>query len=720
MERVRIVFLMLAVLFVPAISIYSNDGSQSISRSSDFSVFEENGKVGLKDDEGRVLIPAKYDAIGWSDGKLCIVNKVVGYQSKGLWGLISTSNKIVTQAEFLQLKPAEGSYLIAQKRHYLSQRESYGIITTAGKTIVPFLYDGLSLANMRAVVMSRSNIKYHFGLVDLSHKVLIPIQYENIKPLGSLRYAVENAARKTAIYSDEGVQFTEFAIDSISNFKKDVAIFYQDRKQGVIDRNGQMIVKPEYREVVLKEDGSISVRENDEWFFLTGDNTLLGRCNADDVKPLSPARYAVVIGGKHQLTDNALEPLHEDYFSALGNFQNDMATFRKSSRTGVIASDGYEVIPASYHQVWIEAERFRTCMDIGYKQRWVLLDNKGRRLTEKHYEYIAPFNGRYFPVKNRGYWGAIDAGGKEIITCVHDSLIQYTGEKILVKFKGAYGVMDLNENWVATPRQNRMRILNQDNYLEFAGKTTFLKSFPDRVIYFSENQLGYHEGYIREVLPSGAHWLIDMTGVIVDRSNQPAQSEIVYSDTEGLRAIMKDGKFGFIDDAGRLRIANRYESVRPFSEGLAAVQIMGRWGFIDHDERLIIQPVYEEVQDFTNGFAIVRQEGAAGVVDAGGSVILPMRYDHIMPNSNNRFVIRQGKGYGLADSTGTIMIQPRYDAITDVGNGYVIVQRAGTCGVVTLQGVSTVPMIYDRLTFDPYHDQFIALKKSQWRLLPRP
>lgn len=720
MERVRIIFLMLAVLFVSTENIYSNHGSQPSSRSSGFSLFEENGKVGLKDNEGRVLIPANYDAIGWSDGKLSIVDKVVGYQSKGLWGLINTSNKVITPAEFLELKPAEGSYLIAQKRHRLSQRGAFGILNTTGKTIIPFSYDGLQLANMRAVVTSKSTTRYHFGLVDLAHKILIPIEYQNIYQLGSLRYAVENTEHKIAIFSDEGVQITAFTIDSISTFKKDFAILYQDQKQGLIDRNGQMIVKPEYREVILKDDGSVAVRESDEWFFLKGDNTLVGKCNADNVKPLSPDRYALVISGKYQLTNNALTPLHKDYFSALGNLQNGMATFRKSSGTGIITSDGNEVIPASYHQIWIEGEGFRACMDIGYKERWVLLDNKGERVTEKHYEYIAPFNGRYFPVKNRGFWGALDATGKEIITCVHDSLIENSGKNVVVKFKGGYGVMDLYENWVATPRQNRLQILNEDNYLEFAGKTTFLKSFPNNIIYFSENRLQYHDGYIREELPSGAHWLIDMSGIIIDRSEQPAQSEIVYAETEGLRAIMKDGKFGFIDEAGRLRIANRYENVRPFSEGLAAIQIRGKWGFIDHHEKLVVQPIYEQVGDFYNGMAIVRQEGLSGLVDASGKVILPLRYDQILANSNSRYVIRQGKVYGLADSTGTIIIQPRYDAITDPGNGYVIIQRAGVFGVVTLRGVSTIPMIYDGLMFDHYHHQFIALKKSVWRQLPKP
>ena len=719
MDRVRIIFLVWAALFAPIENIYSNEKDDAFSRATEFSVFEENGKIGLKDNEGQVLIPATYDAIGWSNGRLSIVDKVVGYQSEGMWGLINTSNKIVTPPEFLELKPAEGSYLIAQKRSVLSQRAAFGIINTSGKIVIPFLYDGLQLANMRAIVMSRSAAKYQFGLVDLSNKILIPVEYQNVYSLGSLRYAVENADHKTAIFSDEGSQVTDFTIDSISSFQKDYAIIYQGQKQGLINRSGQMILKPEYREFQIKAGGSIELRDTNEWYLLSGDNKLVGQCKADDLVALSNDRYTLVTSGKYQLTDNAFKPLHTEYFSSIGNFQRGMAVFRKSSRSGVIDENGRGIIPAQYHQLAIDDHAFRACMDIGYKDRWVILDEKGQRITEKHYEYIGPFNGRFYPVKNRGYWGALNARGEEIITCVHDSLIQTSGKNIVVKFKGEYGVMDLDENWIVTPRENRIKVLDEKSYFEFSGRTTFLKSFPNNIVYFSENPLEYHGTYIREQLPSGAYWVIDMSGIIIDRSTQPLQTELIYPETEGLRAIRKDGKFGFIDDAGRLRIANRYEDTRPFSGGLAAIQIRGKWGFIDHYEKLVVQPVYDHVEDFSNGKAIVTLGGLSGLIDDSGKLVLPLRFEEIIPNAHNRFILHQGKTFGLANASGTIVIQPRYDSLVDPGNGYAIVGRAGKFGVLTLHGVSTIPMIYDALSFDHHHGQFVALKRSAWRPLPK-
>lgn len=717
MGCVRFIFLWLAVVIVPAPGFSAEPGnSHREINSESVSIFRENGKVGLKDGDGRILIPANYDAIGWSDGKLSIVDKVVGYRSDGLWGIISTSNKILTDPQFVDLRPAEGSLLIAQKKSQGYQRPSFGVIDVSGKTIIPFEYDGIKLTNMRAVVMSRSGVnRFRFGLVDLSNKAVIPIQYQRIYPLGSLRYAVENFQNKTAIFSEAGEQITAFTIDSIAAFHRNFAVVYQDNQQGLINRQGQLVVKPEYGEVRLAGDGTIQVRSTDAWYFLDGENNLSGEFRADDLLPISPDRYIVRLAGKFQLTDNAFEALHEDHFSFLGSFENGAAVFQKDSRMGIISDNGKIIVDAVYHKLEMDRHFVRVCLEPEPKPRWILLRMDGKRLSEKQYEYIAPFNGSFYAVKNRGYWGAVNAEGKEVVTCVHDSILHHAGNHIAVKFKGQHGVIDMDENWVVTPQDNPVRVLNTKAYFEYAGPTTFLKSMDGRIIYFSDNHLEYTDGYVREEMSSGAHWLIDMNGIIIDRSHQPEKADKIFPESEGLRAIIKDGKYGFIDGAGRLRIANRYEEARPFRENLAAIVIRGKWGFINHQEKLIVQPLYDDVENFSNGMAIVKKDNLFGLIDTTGKLRLPVRYDEITINQHKRYVLRQGAVIGLADEAGRVIVHPKYDQLVDAGNGYMIVGRDGRFGALTMRGVSTIPLMYDRLIFDPYHNQFIGQKKSGWK-----
>jgi hypothetical protein len=718
MERVCTIFLWLVFFFVPTINGYSSGlvefSHVTRSDSDGFSVFEENGKVGLKDEKGQILIPASYDAIGWSNGKLSTIDRVVGYQSKGLWGLITISNKVITPAEFLELTPAEGSFLTARKKSPLSQRASFGCINTSGKTIIPFSYDAIRISNMRAVVMSRSQNRFRYGLIDLTNKILIPLQYQRIYSIGSLRYAVENFENKTALFSEEGKQVSNFLIDSISAFKKDYAIVYQNQRQGLMNRNGEMQLPPSYRQILLTEDGTIQVRQMDSWYILDGENNLIRQMNADSIKPLSPDHYAIKISDKFQLTDNNFQTLNEAYFSSFTPFRSGKSIYKNAGKCGLISDRGKLLMPPAYNELTMDGGFILACIDVGHKNRWALLDSAGNTLTNKQYDHISPFNGKFFPVRSHGFWGAIDPLGKEIVACVHDSLVQESGNHIVVKFKGKFGVINLNENWVVTPQPNRLMLLDDDKYFAYAGNTTFLKSFSGNIIYFSDNRLEFKTNHLLEHLASGAFWIIDMSGIIIDRSYQPDNADRIFHESEGLRAIRKDGKYGFIDARGRLRIANRYEDVKKFSNGLAAIKIRDKWGFIDEDEKLVAQPVYDKVENFTNGVAIVTQNNFSGLLDQNGKIILPLRYDEIVVDKQNRFLLKQNGLYGLADAKGGIIINPKYDAIVDSDNGYVIVQRNGKYGLLTLTGLSTIPMIYDGLSFDDQHDQYIATTKASW------
>jgi hypothetical protein len=716
MERVSIIFLWLTIFFVPIKNSWPRIGlDDSSARAINFSVFEENGKIGLKDEKGQVLIPATFEALGWSNGKLSSIDNVVGFKSNGLWGLISLSNKRITGEEFLELIPGEGSFLVAKKKSSLSQRWTYGCISTAGKIIIPFSYDGLRISNMRAVVMTRTQNRFSYGLLDLSNKLLIPLQYQRIHSLGSLRYAVENFENKTAIFSDDGKQVTNFLIDSISSFKADYAIVYQNQRQGLISRSGELKLEPTYREIALEDDGSIKVRSVDSWIFLKGDNKQVNVHHADLVKCLSSDHYAIQVSGKIQLTNNSFRPLHDSYFTALGPFHKGKAVFKAFNRKGLVNEQGKILLPARYNDLIMDGDFLLAKVDVGSsKNRWILLDSVGNALAEKHYESIAPYNGKFFSVRNRGYWGALDAAGKEIVACVHDSILQQADNHIVVKFKGKYGIINLDENWIITPQENPLQLVDDQRYFEFAGKTTFLKSLTGNIIYFSDNPLEFRGVYLLEHLASGAYWTIDLSGVITSRSSQPENTEKIFQESEGFRAIQKDGKYGFIDDRGRLRIANRYEDVQKFSNGLAGVKIRGKWGFIDEQEGLSIQPVYDQVSPFRNGFAIVRQNNLSGVIDRSGKIVLPLRYEEIAMNQHSRYVLKQGSLFGLSNPDGTIIINPKFNEITDLGNGYVIVQRGGKYGLLTLHGLSTIPMIYDGLCFDPYRDEYMALKKAPW------
>ncbi|MEQ9415714.1 MAG: WG repeat-containing protein, partial [Cyclobacteriaceae bacterium] len=226
---------------------------------ADYQLFEENGKYGVKDEAGKVIITPAFEGLGWSDGSFSIVGLVTGYKSNKQWGLINLKAQRLTEAEYLNLYPSGGDRIIAKKQiDAVSAKQ--GCIDLKGNITVPFKYDGIKIDGLRAIVFTKTGTSFKYGVIDLNGNSIIPLDHKNIFTIGGLRYGVQNDENKSALFSETGRKLTNFVIDSISSFEKNKAIVYQGLLQGVINREGLMEVSPQYREIIIGEKGDIKAR----------------------------------------------------------------------------------------------------------------------------------------------------------------------------------------------------------------------------------------------------------------------------------------------------------------------------------------------------------------------------------------------------------------------------------------------------------------------------
>jgi len=293
-------------------------------------------------------------------------------------------------------------------------------------------------------------------------------------------------------------------------------------------------------------------------------------------------------------------------------------------------------------------------------------------------------------------------------------------DQLVVRFRGQFGIINKEEKWLLPPQRYPVRLINEDYFFEMQDSTTFLKNFNGEIIYFTTHPISMDGDCLKEVLSNGTAQYLSFQGLEVSRSEEPVTSsgvQTVFASSEGLRAIKKDGKYGFVDARGRLRIANRYDDAGDFHEGLAPVKLIGKWGYVNIRDQISINPNYESVGPFINRTAIVWRNGKAGLIDPEGKTALPFRYDDLQRLPDQTFIMKVSTLYGLADRAGNVLIEPRFSFLQNLGNGYVIAGRDGKFGLLTLGGISTVPMIYDALVFDPGRSQYLALLKAQWKEL---
>ncbi len=683
------------------------------SIGADYQLFEENGKYGVKDEKGKVIITPAFEALGWSDGSFSIVGQVTGYKTSKKWGLINLKAQRLTEAEYLNLYPSGGDRIVVKKQ-IDAVTSKMGCIDLKGHITVPFKYDGIKIDGLSAIVFTKNSTHYKYGVIDLSGNEIIPLNYRNIFTIGTLRYAVQNDENKAALFSETGRQLTGFVIDSISSFNKNRAIVYQGLMQGIINRDGIMEVPPQYREITIDEQGTINARAMSKWFLMDHQHNTLDTAMCDNLIPTSSG-FIVNNGNYFGTWEVDFNPLLPTTYQHIQQVEGNLAVVKKDNKYGLIQADNSIVIPFQFDSILLNEKFVRVRETILGKPTWSLYDIYGIRKSERNYESISNFNGKFFQVKNYGLTGIVDRYGKETVTCLYDSIIEYNDNQLAVRFHGHYGIIDFRENWLLPPQPFPVQLVDESHYMQFEHGIQMFKNFDHDLIYFTDNPLSVQGKMLKEILPDGTEKEINFDGITVSRTT-PAivdGTKIVTTEHEGFRGILRNGKYGFIDNRGRLRIANRYEGIGNFNNGLAAVKILGKWGFINTEDKIAINPSYESVSEFRNEVAIIKK-GKYGFIDRSGKLVLEPRYDSIQPLATHNFLIYHNQLLGLADENGVVLIDPRFETLNDLDNGFVIVSSANKYGLLTKSGFSTIPMIYDQLYFLPEKNQFLAKQESPW------
>jgi hypothetical protein len=140
--------------------------------------------------------------------------------------------------------------------------------------------------------------------------------------------------------------------------------------------------------------------------------------------------------------------------------------------------------------------------------------------------------------------------------------------------------------------------------------------------------------------------------------------------------FFRDGKFGYIDKAGKIIIPPRFDYARDFSEGLASVQIGDKYGCIDKAGKIVIPPQFDFINKFKNGLAeITLDRLEKGKIDKTGKIVTAPSSpqttslaDDKLPQSegNGLTLIEEGGKYGYKDRSGKIVIPTQFDFATDL------------------------------------------------------
>ena len=174
------------------------------------------------------------------------------------------------------------------------------------------------------------------------------------------------------------------------------------------------------------------------------------------------------------------------------------------------------------------------------------------------------------------------------------------------------------------------------------------------------------------------------------------QYDKISSFSEGLAAVKKDEKYGFINTKGKEVIPCKYSHAEPFLEGLAAVLVIEKgYGFVNTKGEEIVSCKYNMVHSFSEGFAEVEKDEKYGFINTKGEEIIPCKYDGAESFSEGFAMVNKDGEYGFINIKGEEVIPCKYDYAESFSEGLAMVNIDGKRGFINTKGEEVIPHRYD-------------------------
>jgi WG containing repeat len=150
-----------------------------------------------------------------------------------------------------------------------------------------------------------------------------------------------------------------------------------------------------------------------------------------------------------------------------------------------------------------------------------------------------------------------------------------------------------------------------------------------------------------------------------------------------------EGRWGFIDRAGKFVIKPQFDEVYGFSEGLGRVVVNRKWGFIDRQGKFVVEPQFKGAYWFSEGFASVALENDQRVfIDHSGRIASPPHYQFTDSwFSEGLTPYGDGGKWGFIDTHWQPVIKAEFNGVAQAfSDGVVAVTAGNLWGVIDRSG----------------------------------
>lgn len=407
MENKKVVMIIVAIIVIAiGLSVYFYQDYQrkqyEVEQVGSFQYYAiyENGKMGVIDVEGNILIEPKYDNVKipnpekavfiCEEGDNIIVQndkkevlfdqfeevtpidikgiatnipyekRVLRYKKEGKYGLIGYDGKVVTKAIYEQIEGLEHK----ESELLVKKDGKYGVINQKGVLLLKTEYDGIvadgyydkqkGYGLSGYIVSKKTEEGYRYGYIGAKREKVLEVDYNNISRVLEVEpaedvYLIATKNGQTGVmknqksminYAYQTVEYDEY---------NNVFMIERNAKHGVIDTNGKEILPVQYDEIEAKGIYLQANIEEDSTYFDTKGNKLENN-EYESVFKTEHENYFITINveGQYGVINSKKEVIIENTYEYLEYLFDDYFIASNESHLGVIDISGATKIEFEY------------------------------------------------------------------------------------------------------------------------------------------------------------------------------------------------------------------------------------------------------------------------------------------------------------------------------------------------------------------------------------
>lgn len=430
---------------------------------------------------------------------------------------------------------------------------------------------------------------------------------------------------------------TNAAITTISSYFP----VYTNEKWGVINEKGEIIIKPEYTEMITIPDSKTDLfialydvnyenntyktkvlnAKNETKF--TNYDTVEAIENIDNNNILWFEEEVLKVkkGDKYGLIDfsgNEILSLEYSSIEALGGVKNSIL-IKKEGKVGLCDNKGNIIIMPEYKEIRSIGNDYKNgYIVINNDNKYGIIDFTKQVILETNYEEIKPVaSNNIYIVKEAGKLKAINKNKETILENKFDDVKEINSENLVFVKNNKCGIMNTKGEIKVEAQYENLKYAFDNYYIaNKSGKYGIINISNETLLEFKYSNISYKKeaGFIQANKQ--------------DNINTEILNEKLEKKLEGIVSEVNDTK-GYI----RIRVNDEYKYYNFKFEEIEAKDILkqntlflskkdGKYGYIDKLGNIVVDYIYDDATEQNSyGFSAVKQDGKWNAIDKEGKLL---------------------------------------------------------------------------------------------------